>query len=234
MGVIEQANALPLDALRSLHLSNEPLGLATGHQGPLPSYAISLETSSSISASDFNACFQLIQDTSAEMYRNSSVGWSAAKKKKEMKLPDLRYLLVKTTIDGHNDDENERRGADGTRLPGPEVVVVAFLSFMFTYEDGHEVVYCYELHVASKHRGLGFGRRLMDITENAGERARVEKAMLTVFVENTGAMAFYRQIGYVEDDYSPEAKILRSGAVKEPSYKILSKVLKEPTTASSG
>lgn len=101
--------------------------------------------------------------------------------------------------------------------------IAGFLSFMITEEDGHEVVYCYELHLQPGLQGKGVGRRMMELMEMIGERVGVEKAMLTVFRSNQRAVKAYGSWGYGVDEFSPEARKLRDGTVKEPSYVILSK-----------
>ena len=122
-----------------------------------------------------------------------------------MRLLDLRYLLV---VDA-----------------SPSGEVAGFLSFMLTWEDGVEVVYCYEVHLEERVRGQGVGARLMGRMEEAGREAGVGKAMLTVFRRNTGAVRFYERLGYGEDEFSPRARKLRSGVVKEVDYLIMSKSL---------
>lgn len=89
-----------------------------------------MQTASVLSSSDFTACFNLIESTSSEDYRKSKEGWKPKAKKREMKLLDLKYLLVKrdTTVEG-------------------------FMSFMPTYEDDFPVVYCYEIHLREELRG---------------------------------------------------------------------------------
>jgi hypothetical protein len=57
-------------------------------------------------------------------------GWKPSAKKKEMKLLDLKYFLVK------HDSQ-----------------VVGFVSFMPTHEDRYPVIYCYEIHLATALRG---------------------------------------------------------------------------------
>lgn len=103
--------------------------------------------------------------------------------------------------------------------------VCGFLSFMLTWEDGVEVVYCYEIHLEECVRGKGVGGRLMGVLEEVGRRAGVQKAMLTVFRRNEGAVGFYEGLGYGVDEYSPKPKRLRNGVVKEVDYLILSKSL---------
>ncbi|KAL8935038.1 MAG: hypothetical protein Q9216_005611 [Gyalolechia sp. 2 TL-2023] len=213
---IETANDLSLALYRARFLpaSLDPI---SANQPSLHSHHIEFESSSTISADDFNSCFNLIASSSANDYATSSVGWSPTKKRKEMTLPDLRYLLLVNPIAQHN----------RTRLDG-------FLSFMLTYEDGHEVVYCYELHLAPHLRGQGLGKHLMSLMEKAGSNAGVEKSMLTVFVENEAAMRFYHKLGYTEDEYSPEPRKMRNGRVKMPTYVILSKPLQEWSTDDEG
>lgn len=75
-------------------------------------------------------------------------------------------------------------------------------------------------------RGMGVGGRLMGVLEEVGRRAGVEKAMLTVFRRNEGAVGFYEGLGYGVDEYSPRPKKLRNGVVKEVDYLILSKSLR--------
>lgn len=205
---VEAANALPLSAFSSKYLSPTPTTLQFHHPKTSSSYQISLETSSTIHPADFSACFNLIATTSASAYSGSSIGWSPAKKRKEMRLPDLRYLLVRSAASTSADK------------------VDAFLSFMITYEDGHEVLYCYEVHLSEHLQGCGLGKYMMGILEEVGRKVGVEKSMLTVFLENKGAVRFYERLGYVEDDYSPRPRMLRNGVVKKPDYIILSKALK--------
>ena len=121
-----------------------------------------------------------------------------------MRLPDLRFFLVKRTPDSP-----------------PE----GFLSFMLTYEDGKEVIYVYEVHFAEALRKRGLGRLLMGLVEEVGRKVGVEKAMLTVFVANRGARSFYERLGYDVDEFSPEERKLRGGIVIVPDYVILSKSL---------
>lgn len=204
---IEDANGLPLTTYLATFLPTrlDPIPPNAIAQEP---YSISFESSSTITAVDFEACFDLIASSSANAYAASSIGWSPVNKCKEMKLPDLRYLLLK-------DATNQIHG---------------FLSFMLTYEDGREVVYCYELHLSPAVQRQGLGKHLMSLMETVGMNAEVEKSMLTVFAENDTALKFYEGLGYSKDDYSPEPRKLRNGTVKMPTYTILSKSLQKRST----
>lgn len=213
---IESANALPLTSYRTRFLPVSLNPTSANNTNP-PSRKVNFESSSTISTDYFNSCFNLIASSSANAYAASSVGWSPTKKRKEMKLPDLRYLLLVNS--SAQDVETEVEG---------------FLSFMLTYEDGHEVIYCYELHIAPRLQGLGLGKHLMGLMEKTGINAGVEKSMLTVFMENEAALKFYDKLGYTEDEYSPGPRKLRNGRVKMPTYTILSKSLRERSTNDEG
>ncbi|KAL8726734.1 MAG: hypothetical protein Q9166_006529 [cf. Caloplaca sp. 2 TL-2023] len=204
MPLIEDSNGLPLATYREMFLprSLDPTSVTES------SYTVTCESSYSITANDFERCFGLVHSSSAHVYAASSIGWSPSKKRKEMKLPDLRYLLL----------------YDSTTC------IRGFLSFMLTYEDGHEVVYCYELHLDPAVQRRGIGKHLMSLMETVGKRAGIEKSMLTVFVTNDTAMRFYEKLGYSEDKFSPEPRKMRNGTVKMPTYAILSKSLQERAT----
>ncbi|KAK0516464.1 hypothetical protein JMJ35_001067 [Cladonia borealis] len=207
---IETFNALPLAEYRKKFWPHNTTFTHT-RKDVSGTYSLSLESSSTLSNHDFRACFNLIAITSSGDYEGSSLGWSAAKKWKEMRLPDLRYIVLK--------QEKDDKGRDGISE------VEGFLSFMLTYEDGYEVIYCYEIHLSPQLQGTGLGKMLMAMMKEVGKKARVEKAMLTVFKANKAAMRFYERLGYEEDEYSPRPRKLRGGVVKEPDYMILSKPL---------
>ena len=149
-------------------------------------------------------CLQLIELTSAQDYKDSGKGWSNSKKWKEMRLPDMKYII----------------------LLAPEDKVAGFVSFMVTYEDDHEVVYIYEIHLVPNWQGIRLGRNMMQVVEAFAENVGVSKIMLTVFRTNEGAVKWYEKLGYQEDSYSPGPRKLRNGTVKQPSYIILSKPVK--------
>jgi len=80
---------------------------------------------------DYDDCFGLIEETSREDYEKSTKRWNAGDKRREMRSPGLRYLLVK-------DEAGRMRG---------------FTSLMPTYEEGQPVAYCYEIHLKPELRG---------------------------------------------------------------------------------
>ncbi|KAL2038258.1 hypothetical protein N7G274_008907 [Stereocaulon virgatum] len=214
---IETLNALPLPDYRA-KLWRHASTLVHTHKDTSTSYDISLESPSTLSSSAFRACFDLIASTSSADYEASSKGWSPAKKRREMRLPDLRYLLLQQRV--------EDGDANGGCIRDQPQVVQGFVSFMLTCEDGYEVIYLYEIHLSSYLQGQGLGKKLMDMMEEIGRKAGVEKSMLTVFTRNEGARGFYEGLGYGIDEFSPRARKLRSGVVREVDYLILSKSLK--------
>ncbi|CAF9931539.1 MAG: hypothetical protein ALECFALPRED_005031 [Alectoria fallacina] len=209
-----------LDALKDLPLSTFRAKLWPHNDscfkisGPTDdeSWRLQLRTSEGLSDAEFTSCFSLVRETSAADYKASPDGWHPVKKRKEMRLRDMRYILL---------------GRASLRQPegGPCLPVDGFLSFMLTWEDGIEVIYCYEIHLDEHVRGRGMGKRLMGCLEEVGRKAEVKKAMLTVFKKNKAAVKFYERLGYGEDEFSPRPKKLRNGVVKELDYLIMSKSL---------
>ena len=179
MGIVETTNALPLSSFISRYY---PAALTFTHPDTSASYTFSLHDPTTVAPSDLEACLNLLEHTSSKQYENSAIGWSPSRKRVEMNLPDLRYLLVKPVVPSHVSED---------------APVEAFISFMITYEDGYEVVYCYEIHLAESLRGCGLGRRLMEVMEEVGRHVGVSKAMLTVFVANEGGVSFYEHLGWV-------------------------------------
>ncbi|KAJ5543273.1 hypothetical protein N7535_005701 [Penicillium sp. DV-2018c] len=260
VSVVEQTNALSIEdfiaqyvtpltqaspsknegANLSIQVQNQSQQSQAGATLPLEIYS-----SATISASDLEACLDLIEQTSSEDYAAAaSGGWSRTKKRKEMKLPDMKFLILrdvsKPCSDSSGTDaaaEKRSQVTDRTASSGnsDEVVqasdggspnVLGFLSFMVTYEDGKEVVYCYEIHLSPAARGRGLGRVLMDWMESIGRAVGLEKAMLTVFKSNNVARRFYERLGYEVDEFSPRPRRLRNGTIKEYGYLILSKMLR--------
>ena len=153
-------------------------------------YILRFTTSAMIEMSDLNACLDLIALTSSADYKASSMGWSPAKKKAEMLLDDMKYLLWSKKEDS---------------MPSlPTSRVEGFLSFMLTYEDHIPVVYCYEIHLKPILQGRRIGRMLMETMENVGRQAGVRKAMLTVFTSNKAARVCYKRMGVRHNYSSPE------------------------------
>ncbi|PKY02079.1 GNAT family acetyltransferase Nat4 [Aspergillus campestris IBT 28561] len=230
--LVERTNQLPIDEFISRYVPLEGLnfespprttndtagGADDESEKSRQAYTAELYTADNIPAEELEACFQLIEHTSAEAYQNSSIGWAPVAKKKEMRLPDMRYIVVR----GRESPSTARDDADGGKAKDP---FVGFLSFMVTYEDGKEVIYCYEVHIKPEAQRQGLGRWLLLAFEDVGRRVGLEQAMLTCFCSNEAAVRCYNALGYVVDESSPRPRRLRSGVVHEPDYMILSKRL---------
>ncbi|KAL4979686.1 acyl-CoA N-acyltransferase [Aspergillus desertorum] len=186
------------------------------------SYDISIYTAATIPAAELASCFKLLELTSSNAYKNSSMGWSPSEKGKEMKLPDMKYMILRR---GAADND---RGTEGDSSSSKSTWKFAgFLEFMATYEDGYEVLYCYEIHLTPEVQGQGLGKELLARFERIGRRIGLEKAMLTVFKSNGRAIKFYTRVGYAEDENSPRPRKLRNGTVKEADYLIMSRSLRQ-------
>ncbi|KAH8887459.1 acyl-CoA N-acyltransferase [Thozetella sp. PMI_491] len=167
-------------------------------------YTIGLFQTGKLSDAELTACLGLVEETSRPDYENSVVKWHPRKKRKEMETPELRYVLVK-------DETGAIRG---------------FTSLVPTYEDGEPVIYCYEVHLKKDLQGTGLGRLLMSFLVAVAENLPpVEKVMLTCFLANERGLAFYKKLGFEEDEISPQPRKLRFGKMFNPDYVILSKTI---------
>ncbi|KAH8703296.1 acyl-CoA N-acyltransferase [Talaromyces proteolyticus] len=228
--LVERTNALSLQDFIANFIDPVALQIRTTTalaKDSTTEYQAQIHTANTIPEPDFEGCFALIEQTSSADYSASSIGWSPSKKRKEMRLPDMRYMVLRSTEDwgeasaGHSQTETREEGVRQRTPP-----VAGFLSFMTTYEDGKEVLYCYEVHVNPALQGQGLGAQVMRLFEEIGSRIGLEKTMLTVFTANAAAVRFYERLGYAVDEYSPGPRKLRNGTVKEPDYLILSKALR--------
>lgn len=167
-----------------------------------------VESATFLRDDDFEACFKLVEQTSSDDYKGSSIGWKPKQKKEEMRDEDMVYLLV--------------------RKPGASKEILGFLSFMFTKDDppheNREVVYIYEIHLTDGLRGRGLGTKLIQFLEVAAVKTRITKTMLTVFAVNKGARGLYEKLGYSKDACSPEDKVVRRRVIAA-DYIIMSKEL---------
>jgi ribosomal protein S18 acetylase RimI-like enzyme len=181
------------------------------YRGESPLHFQYVRTAAELDKGDLEACFKLIEATSGDDYRASSMGWKPKKKKEEMKDKEMQYLLVK-----------EGDSAAGNLL--------GFISFMFTMDDppfqSNEVVYIYEVHLDDSLRGRGLGSRLIRFVEVACRRCGFLKAMLTVFKSNAAARGLYEKLGYSKDQCSPEDRVVRGRKI-EADYLIMSKFFLE-------
>ncbi|KAJ0163872.1 putative N-acetyltransferase [Colletotrichum tanaceti] len=209
---IETANRKSDDEFIRDHLQSSPDWTSWTHPKTNKPYALSLKSSSALAQHELQACFDLVDLTSGADYRASKDGWKPASKMKEMRSPGLRYILVKEAAAAEDADSD-----DGGKVCG-------FTSLMPTFEEGEAVVYCYEIHLLEELRGTGMGRLLMDHLVRVAESISIiEKVMLTCFLANAGARAFYERFGFERDAISPVERRLRFGKVFVPDYLIMSR-----------
>jgi hypothetical protein len=121
-------------------VSNSPGWTQWTHPGSGVKYTLSLTSVGDLDDADLDACFDLIEATSGADYRESSGGWHPIMKKREMRSPELRYLLIRANNeDGQGEDTASR--------------IRGFTSMMPTFENGEPVVYCYEIHLRPELQG---------------------------------------------------------------------------------
>ncbi len=186
-------------------------------------YSLSLEGSARVDEATLDACFALVEETSRADYEASAHKWRPAEKRREMREPDMRYIVVrekeeKASEGDFSDDDDDVEGSTaGT--------VRAFTSLMPTYEQGQPVVYCYEIHLKPDIQGTGLGALLLGFQSIVAHNMSppITKVMLTCFLSNAHALRFYHKQGFAVDDVAPAERKLRGGKVFVPDYTILSK-----------
>ncbi|KAI1341184.1 acyl-CoA N-acyltransferase [Xylariaceae sp. FL0016] len=212
--MIDQANQRTDEDFIKEHLRpSEPSWTSWTHPKTKENYTFSLVNSAKIPERDLLSCYHLIEETSRADYEASTTGWHKEKKIKEMGSTGLRYILVKDVVG---------------KLKG-------FTSLMPTFEEGEPVVYCYEIHLQPELRGSGLAKFLMGFLERvAANTPPITKVMLTCFLSNQHALAFYKNSGFEADPISPEPRKLRFGKEFVPDYVIMSKVVAKRDSAVSG
>ncbi|KAL4878411.1 acyl-CoA N-acyltransferase [Aspergillus karnatakaensis] len=236
--LVERTNALSLEEFVTTYIPTSEIHFQTGGRAPQPqetgdlsadtanqTYTISVYSASTIPDKELDSCLNLIELTSSAAYKASSSGWSPTEKRKEMKLPDMKYMILRRDAESPK-SSGVTQNTSGDKSGDKVEEFAGFIEFMVTYEDGYEVLYCYEIHLTPEARGQRLGEELMGRFERIGQRIGLDKAMLTVFKSNSRAITFYKRVGFEEDENSPQPRKLRNGAVKEVDYMIMSKSLR--------
>lgn len=87
---------------------------------------------------------------------------------------------------------------------------------------------CREEKLTRIRYSTGVGRTLMDYLVKVAESIPIiEKVMLTCFIANADARAFYEKLGFEIDALSPVERKLRFGKVFVPDYVIMSKRVRD-------
>lgn len=215
---VEEANDLDRDSFFRRHVEDALAKL------DLPAkFTASFFSASSIPIATLHACLQLVEATSADDYRQSPQGWSRDEKLQEMKDPLMKFIVLSRSgkdSSGDVDENSNNLGAHSTGIDG-------FISFMITNEDELDVIYCYEIHLAPQWQGRRLGHALMNVLQDIGKSVGISHCMLTVFVSNSRARAFYKSLGfewYDEEPITPPKRLRnRRTVARAPSYVILAR-----------
>lgn len=167
-----------------------PLDVIDGEWGRLTTskgeFITNCSRSQSLSADQLDQCLELTRLNMRTMYEKSEWGWSDSDKRKELTHKNAYIIQVRPEVD--------------------PLKLVAFVHFRFELDEdkSRSVCYCYELQVAPEHQRTGLGRQLMEALELIGRRFKMKKLLLTCFVHNEPALAFYQKtLGFHIDRFSP-------------------------------
>jgi len=149
-----------------------------------------------------NSVWKVFENNMRDLYARSSFGWNPTSKRRELFGPLSRFILV--------------------YLDGAVHELVAFVMFRFEYEEGENLLYCYDLQVSKGFQRLGLGKILMQHLAAIGAEWDMAKMMLTVFKANSLAFKFYETFGFTIDPSSPSAVDEETDDV---DYEILSKII---------
>ena len=110
--------------------------------------------------------------------------------------------------------------------------LVGFMSFKLCVNEGHKVLYLYEIHVHPKFQGQRHGCQwILRLHEFCGQMKGeylegTSGTELTVFPSNTRAVEWYKRLGYVLTKESPRDKILRDRVI-QPDVYLMERIEKE-------
>lgn len=218
--LVKTVNQMPTREFREHYINDDMLNYDYSSGTTIKrNVTLQFKAAADLSKDELSACFTLIEKTSRVDYEPSSFGWHPKRKRREMAEEEMRYLLVR-------DPASDEEGA-----------VVGFMSFMMTHDSTPSVpvLYIYEVHLEERLRKSGLGSHLIKLAEDVAATVGVEKVMLTCFLSNERALAFYRKRGYEKDACSPDDRETRRKVVKV-DYVIMSKSVESAVSqhASSG
>ncbi|KAK3110723.1 hypothetical protein LTR53_014701 [Teratosphaeriaceae sp. CCFEE 6253] len=190
---------------------------------------IALKSTAELTPHELDTCFHLIEQTSRHDYAASTMGWHPARKRKEMRDREMRYLLCHASSAATSPSITASTSPARSSTKAGDAAgrgVEGFLSFMLTHDSlpSTPVLYIYEIHLHPSLRRLGLGAHLLRLAESIARGVWVRKVMLTCFTSNTSALGLYSRKGYGRDVCSPGQRRTR-GKVVEVDYVIMSKVI---------
>ncbi|XP_013110459.1 N-alpha-acetyltransferase 40 [Stomoxys calcitrans] len=138
--------------------------------------------------------FKLAERNVSPFYKQLSMGWQPKVKQNDLNKGWARYLVA----------------VDKNKMP------VAYSMFRFDMDYGQPVLYCYEMQIEPSVQRQGLGKHMMSALEECAKYWKMDKVVLTVLKNNQNAQAFFKSVGYVLDDSSPDI-------LEKADYEILSK-----------
>ncbi|KAK4572905.1 hypothetical protein RGQ29_031056 [Quercus rubra] len=145
-------------------------------------------------------------------------------KRKEMVMPEARYIFVHEAPNASSDEiltMSERKETLTVCLEN-RGSMVGFVQYRFTLEEEIPVLYVYELQLEPHVQAKGLGKFLMQLIELIARKNRMGAVVLTVQKANLLAMDFYlNKLRYIISTISPSRVDPLIG--DEKSYEILCK-----------
>ncbi|KAM3188420.1 hypothetical protein ACTXT7_000246 [Hymenolepis weldensis] len=163
--------------------------------------------SSDLSSDEKSKIFNILERNMKDLYIKSSWGWDGESKLIELFAQESRLLVcypsqLKQTCDiGRHERPPSLTPSDKDPC--------AFVHFRFEVDARRAVLYCYEIQVLDKIRGMRLGQNLLQILYKISEVNKLTRVMLTVFKFNSSAYAFFGKNGFKVDstDLSKEGKL---------------------------
>ncbi|XP_061402893.1 N-alpha-acetyltransferase 40 [Musca vetustissima] len=158
------------------------------------SYSLYCRAKGDMDSKTLKWAFKLAEKNVSPFYKQLSMGWQPKVKQNDLMKGWARYLVA----------------VDKSKTP------VAYAMFRFDMDYGHPVLYCYEMQIEPSAQRQGLGKHMMLALERCAKHWKMDKIVLTVLKNNDNARAFFKTIGYVLDDSSPDI-------LEKADYEILSK-----------
>ncbi|XP_063902011.1 N-alpha-acetyltransferase 40-like [Zophobas morio] len=153
-------------------------------------------TLSSLSQSMINFLLKLTERNMKKMYTFFNKGWIRDEKLKELTKRYSFYVIA----------------YEDNKTP----IGFAQYRFELNEEKTKSILYCYELQLQRRYRGVGLGRHMMGLLEQIAHGFLLKEITLTCQKANKRAERFYRKtLGYKTDTHDPG----------DPGYVILTKAL---------
>nr|CDS28192.1 n alpha acetyltransferase 40 NatD catalytic [Hymenolepis microstoma] len=171
-------------------------------------FAVKCLHSHDLSSDEKSKVFSLLENNMKHLYLKSSWGWNGESKLTELFSPQSRFLLCyptqlkQTCAIGRHESPLSLNPSDKDPC--------AFVHFRFEVDARRPVLYCYEIQVLDRIRGMGLGQNLLQIMYKIAEVNKLTRIILTVFKFNSSAYVFFGRNGFKIDstDLSKEGKFV--------------------------